>query len=176
VRLEHCRCCVPLVTLSIWFTNVITASSVLPTAIQGGFQFDSMCSPGMQSSSLVVVLSAARSWVSQYGAEGTIFRGWVGAIRSDHRPLFSVVQPSSSPGPGVKSPWSPFGRRLRRLCGSPWPDSHFGKVLRRVGEGSRLRLISQGVPVDYGVPKNGGGSFSMGVASLWHPVRFLRRK
>jgi hypothetical protein len=89
---------------------------------------------------------------------------------------FSVSILKNPTGPGSESPWSPFGRRLRPLCGSPWPDSHFGKVLHRVGEGSRLRLLSQGVPVDYGVPKNGGGSFSTGVASLWRPVRFLRRK
>jgi hypothetical protein len=89
---------------------------------------------------------------------------------------FSVSILKNVPGPGSESPWSPFGRRLRRLCGSPWPDSHFGKVLHRTVTCFRLWLISQGIPVDYGVPKNGGGSLSTVFASLWLPVRFLRRK
>jgi hypothetical protein len=97
-------------------------------------------------------------------------------IPQGHRPLFSVVQPSLSPGPGVKSPWSHFDRRLRRPCGSPWPAAHFGNVLHRVVTCSRLRLTSLVTHVHCGPPKNGGGSLSTVFASPWSPVLFLRRK
>ena len=69
---------------------------------------------------------------------------------------------------------SSFGRRLRRLCGSPWPTYHFENVLHRVGEGPKLRLILQAIPMHYSAPKNKGGSFSTVVASPWSPVHFLQ--
>ena len=78
---------------------------------------------------------------------------------------FSVSMLKNRTAPGSKSPWPPFGRRLRRPCGSPWPTSHFGNVLHRVGEGARLRPSSLGTPVPCGAPKNGGGSFSSVLAS-----------